>query len=262
MNPTPWPDRAPMPAGWRARGQNRQGFEEAESERDGTVLIHIPAGSFVMGGQVHRDESPRHEVALPPFSIAKTPVTNAQYRRFVAATGHAGVADWARCARDWGDACPVVNVSWHDARAYAAWAGMRLPTEAEWECAARGADGREYPWGMAWDASRCRGSVGGDLRSAERPAPVGSYPQGASPFGCLDMAGNVVEWCSSRYNPYPYRGDDGRELLDTPDGDRRVLRGGAWVYTNPDDFRCARRGWDVPEIGSCDGWGFRLARDA
>lgn len=118
------------------------------------------------------DEQPPHSVTLAPYWIGKVPVTNAQFRRFVSATGHRAAGDWSQYERKWGAQAPVVDVSWHDANAYCQWAGLRLPTEAEWEFAARGTDGRAYPWGNKRDASRCRNSVG---TSSEGATSVGSY---------------------------------------------------------------------------------------
>ena len=241
--------------GLRPLGPNAQGYVEAENQQDGTVLIRVAAGAFVIGSDHDPSERPPHEVRLAACWIAKAAVTNAQYRRFVQATGHQSAGEWERWAQRWGDGCPVVDVSWHDAMAYCQWAGLRLPTEAEWEHAARGSHGLRYPWGDAWDASRCRNSVGGGVGSAGQPAAVGSYPQGASPFGCLDMSGNVWEWCSSRYTPYPYSASDGREDLT---GDAlRSLRGGTWYLNHPDGFRAAIRIGTHP--GDSNG-GFRCAR--
>lgn len=208
--------------------------------KDGTVLIRIPGGTYTMGSDTGEDdEKPVHSVTLQPYAIGQCEVTNAQFRKFVSASGHATAGDWEGSARRWGDDAPVVKVSWHDANAYCTWAGLRLPTEAEWEVAARGPDGSTYPWGNTWDASKCRSSVGGREASADRPVAVGSYPQGASPFGCLDMAGNVWEWCSSKYVPYPYVASDGREGLH---GDvDRVLRGGSWCDNGAKRFRGAYR---------------------
>lgn len=248
-----------MPAGLRYLGKNEQGFDEAESEKDGTVLIRVPPGSFTMGSNIWYDEKPPHSVHLGCYWIAKTTVTNAQYRRFVKATRHKSAGDWECYACEWGEDCPVVCVSWNDAIVYCKWAGVRLPTEAEWEYAARGPAGLEYPWGAEWDASKCRNGVGGNRRSAKRPVAVGSYPQGASPFGCLDMSGNVWEWCSSLFQFYPYRADGGRERMDSRDHDLRVLRGGSWGDYGPDWFRGAYRVRVEPsDCGAVRG--FRVAR--
>jgi iron(II)-dependent oxidoreductase len=170
--------------------------------RDFDDLILIPAGPFLIGGDEVEDASPQHEVTLPAFKIGQYPVTNAQYRRFVEATGRKWRSDAGR--RPEKANCPAVEVTWHEARAYCEWLTglwrskgkvtadeiVRLPTEAEWEKAARGAGGRVYPWGDEWDETKCNTRETG-LRDT---SPVGIFPDGASPYGCLDMAGNVWEW--------------------------------------------------------------------
>jgi len=158
----------------------------------------------------------------------------AQYRQFCAATSRSmpSAPDWG-----WQENHPIVSVSWDDAAAFAAWAGLSLPTEEEWEKAARGTDGREYPWGNQWDAAKCCNSVG---QSAKRTTPVGQYPAGASPYGVQDMAGNVWEWCDSWYSV----------------NSSRVLRGGSWGGAYPDGFRASDRGGRDPTYRLC-GFGFR-----
>jgi iron(II)-dependent oxidoreductase len=184
------------------------------------------------------DEAPGHPVTLAAFAIDRTPVTNAEFAQFLNAIGPRDsggarfyddddedarihrAADGAWRADPGYESHPVVEVPWRGAREYCARAGKRLPTEAEWEKAARGTDGRRYPWGAALpDATRAR--YGAKYNAT---VPVGSYPKGASPWGALDMAGNVWQWTSSLYRPYPYRADDGREDPDSPDV--RATRGG------------------------------------
>ena len=193
-------------------------------------FVVVPAGEFMMGSDDGGDdERPAHKVFVPEFRIAVHPVTNAQYAEFVQAAGQKPPERWTDGVVPRGlDDHLVTDVNWDDAVAYCRWksdrTGLphRLPSEAEWEKAARGTDGRTWPWGNEFDARKCNTSEGG----ARGTTPVARYPEGRSPYGCYDMAGNVWEWTGSLYQPYPYRADDGRE--DPDSRERRGLRGGAW----------------------------------
>lgn len=228
---------------------------ETTNPKDGSLMLLIPAGPFQMGSRESESERPQTTINLPAYYIGKEPVTNAQFRQFVHQTHYDAAGDWEAYSDKWGPQAPVVNVSWADANAYCQWAGVRLPTEAEWEKAARGTDGRKYPWGNNWDSSRCRSSVGAP---AAGPGPEGAFPSGISPFGCLDMVGSVWQWCSSKYQPYPYSASDGRE---EPGGteDKRVMRGGSWYNVIPEVFRVTHRVASNPgDYGN--NIGFRVAR--
>ncbi|MBU1747558.1 MAG: SUMF1/EgtB/PvdO family nonheme iron enzyme [Chloroflexi bacterium] len=207
------------------------------------AFIFVPAGEFLMGDdQEYDDERPQHIVHLEAYYIARYLVTEAQYHRFVATTGHKAPEHWQSGHPPKGRAKhPVVNVTWEDAVAYCAWLTedmglpIRLPTEAEWEKAARGTAGHTYPWGDKFDKTKCNT----DASRLKGTTPVGRYsPAGDSPYGACDMAGNVREWTSSLYEDYPYQADDGREN-PIASGDR-VLRGGSF-YDRPDMARCAYR---------------------
>ena len=244
-------------------------------ERDLSALAKAYGGTR----ESYREESPQHTLTLRAFEMAQTPVTNALYATYVAATGARPPTHWrgAQPPAELRDH-PVVEVSWHDARAFCGWlsgaadappkpatqwlrsvvrrplsAAYRLPTEAEWELAARGSDGREFPWGDQWDAARANTGSGGPATTT----PVGAYPAGASPFGALDMCGNVWEWTSSLDALYPYEPRDGRKK-PRAEG-RRILRGGC--YANPHGYgRCACRFRMTPQVTNAF-LGFRLARD-
>jgi formylglycine-generating enzyme required for sulfatase activity len=199
-----------------------------------TEMVRVPAGVFLMGSDDGPDdERPRHKVEVGEFSIDRTPVTNAQFAAFLNKAGVKGPNGEHWYDVDDNDARihqrngkwvpdsqyenhPAVEVSWFGAGAYCQWAGKRLPNEAQWEKAARGTDGRKYPWGNEPpDRSRAHFSTG-----YNQTVPVGSFPKGASAYGLLDMAGNTWEWVSSAYLPYPYNAYDGREDLT-----RRLDRG-------------------------------------
>ncbi len=223
--------------------------------------ILIPAGSFLMGSQpgpgIPDYETPQHEVNLPDYYIGKYPVTNEQYAEFIRQTNHRPPkkVGWLgkRPSKNKLDH-PVVGVSWYDALAYCQWLSeqtgraYRLPTEAEWEKAARGTDGRIYPWGNEWDAGRCN-------CGHSKTMPVTAHPTGQSPYGCCDMVGNVWEWTGTLWGPdwqqsdfgYPYRPDDGREDLDGADqAIHRLFRGGDFD-DEPTELRCSARRWYAPD---------------
>jgi len=227
--------------------------ESAEAQSPALKMIEIPAGPFVMGsdsGPV--DERPAYTIILGTFAIDRLPVTNAQFAEFLNSAGLTGPRGEKLFDHDDPDARihrresrwiadngaerhPVVEASWDGASAYCAWRNARLPTEAEWEKAARGRDGRRFPWGNeAPDISRARFGAGW-----HDTAPVDAHPAGASPYGVLDMAGNAWEWVSSAYQPYPYRADDGREDL-TP-GPIRATRGGG-QDSSADEITTTQRG--------------------
>ncbi len=197
-------------------------------------------------------ESPQHKVFVDDFYIARFPVTNADYQSFVDSTGHQLHAQDDLLSRpyNWNlkthkfqkgqDDYPVVMVSWHDARKYCEWLGVRLPTEAEWEKAARGEDGRQWPWGNDWQPDNCN-CVGPSLALK----PIGRFsPAGDSPYGVADMAGNVWDWCSSLFRAYEYSPNDGREDPNAPG--MRIIRGGA-AGLLPLRARCAFRNGNEPD---------------
>ena len=218
-------------------------------------MVLIPAGEFEMGSNDGDDEEPVHTVHLDAFYIDIYEVTNAQYKKFVEATGHRepkgygfvdgevkdGFEPWKSPDFN-GDNQPVVCVSWHDAMAYAQWAGKRLPTEAEWEKAARGGlKGKRYPWGdnISHDDANYLGTGGRDTWA--KTAPVGSFPP--NNYGLYDMSGNVWEWCldeyqadfyskSPRTSTNPIAGESILYVIKnfTDVKSRRVLRGGSWYY--------------------------------
>jgi formylglycine-generating enzyme required for sulfatase activity len=261
-------------------------------------MVRVPAGAFTMGADAGQRAmvlsfgwseawspriqglvaaaSPPHTVHLDAFFIDRTEVTNDTYDAFRAATGQAPPA-WAFD----GPGRPVVGVSWYDAEAYCDWAGKRLPTEAEWEKAARGDDGRTYPWGNAWDGSRLRSAdalAGTELadfgawmdwrarridpfRPGSGPAPAGAHPDGASPYGALDMAGNVWEWTADWYSADTYTAKPRQNPKGPPTGTRRVLRGGGWDVPRGIAATWFREAFMASEEGRIV-TGFRCAKDA
>ena len=247
------------------------------------TMVEVSAGRFLMGSSnantyAYGDERPQHSLLLPTYWIGMTEVTNAQFRPFVEGDGYRNQAYWDDTGWQWReenkinrprcwdepnfnrDNQPVVCVSLYEALAYSRWlsaqTGMdfRLPSEAEWEKAARGTDGRIYPWGDTWEDVRANSNAGG----IGITMPVGEYPSGVSPYGAMDMAGNVWEWTRSIYTPYPYNPTDGREDEGNPAQKRFTLRGGAWNDL-PIALRTAYRRNLTPDYYNQD-VGFRLAR--
>lgn len=265
---------------------------------DGMVLI--PAGEFLMGsfddGISFDDERPQRKVFVSAYWIDRYEVTNAQYKQFIDATDHPAPIHLRPQLTLWfhntpfpgSEEHPVVNVNWNDALAYCKWRGRRLPSEAEWEKAARGIDSRRYPWGNEWDFSKANSAsywagrtiefkdrteweafwMAGEgarishergLKGEVLTMPVGSFPDGASPYGLLDMAGNVSEWVMDWYEPYSYL----NAPLSDPQGPNgqllKVVRGGSWLKPAR-SLRTTNRDYGYPSEPA-SGIGFRCAKD-
>ncbi|HOS44780.1 MAG TPA: SUMF1/EgtB/PvdO family nonheme iron enzyme, partial [Armatimonadota bacterium] len=245
---------------------------------DGAAMVWVPGGTFTMGsidGVGESDERPAHPVTVTGYWIYQYPVTVAQYRAFCMATGRtlpnfpsAYGYSWAD-KTGWNDPAmqqhPIVNITWHDAKAYADWAGVSLPTEAQWEYAARGPEGRNYPWGgfataidpyNGWDQTKCANWYNSGSQGIST-WPTGSFPAGASWCGAHDLAGNVWEWCADWWGSYsatPVTNPTGPAT-----GTYRVLRGGSWnydYYYDGGNCRGAYRYGSNPDNWG-DGIGFR-----
>lgn len=224
--------------------------------KDGMVMAFVPKGVFRMGSETgDPDEQPVRDIEMDAFWIDQNEVTYTMYARF--APARSGPQ-------------PVAGVSWEEAAAYCTWVGSRLPTEAEWEKAARSPDGRTYPWGnqipggdlvnfadlksrLSWEDTSVDDGYG-------NVAPVGSYPAGASQYGVLDMAGNVAEWVNDWYSESYYSSGPFSNPTGPAEGDFRALRGGSW-YSTADGIRSADRSWYIPEAGT-DYSGFRCAQSS
>ena len=256
--------------------------------KDGAEMVWVPGGTFTMGspaGVGYADEYPAHKVTLSGYWIYKYDVTVSQYRAFCAATGHKlpmwPFSDWQggpyfplideyswKGKNGWDDPAlqqhPIVDVNWDDAIAYADWAGVKLPSEAQWEYAARGPRGNNYPWGgtatkdykfNGWDATKCA-NYDNSGKVGKSTWPVGSFPAGVSWCGAQDMAGNVWQWCSDWYGAYAATAVT--DPAGPATGEYRVLRGGSWYGYSNDGYRSANRNnyGDYP-CGYYSGIGFR-----
>ncbi len=241
--------------GLRPLGRNPQGGEEFWREKDGAIVVRIPGGEFQMGSpeaEGDPSERPRHAVRVNVVLMDKTEVTWGQYKRFLAASGRPPPK-----SPIWGmpEDLPASSMTWNEARAFCDWAGGRLPTEAEWERAARGDDSRQFPWGKTFDPWRCNTRDGGP----HTPTAAGSYPDCVGPTGVLDLAGSVSEWCSDWYE----KGYDAESPTENPRGPEtgttRVVRGGNWMSPSAWVRGASRLGTDPTWPGPMQG--FRCVQD-
>ena len=250
------PAQPSLPGGLVSLGTNPEGAREYWRSKDGVSVVEIPGGEFLMGSAADEGEPPEHpqrRVFLSPYLIDKTETSWGQYRKFATATGRPLPETPV-----WGtpDDYPVTAVTWSEASEFCNWVGGRLPTEAEWEKAARGTDGRRYPWGDEWDPTRCNTRDGGP----HRPEGVGAFPGCVSPYGVLDMIGGVWEFCEDWFDEKYYEAGPTRDPRGPASGQLRVIRGGSWLESSQTARPALRRGTDPP-------WryvrhGFRCAQDA
>ncbi|MEK7304633.1 MAG: formylglycine-generating enzyme family protein [Nitrospirota bacterium] len=250
-----------------------QGLEKEVKGKDGAPMVLIPEGPFPMGvphgdRDGGRDEYPRHDVFVNNFYIDKFELTNGRYLEFVKATSHRIPQNPKNATRNlWqGDTItesladrPVVNVDWADAQAYCQWAGKRLPTEAEWEKAAKGTADRRFPWGNVEPTNKHL-NFNQQWIGEKTLMPVGSYELGKSPFGVYDMAGNVWEWVNDWYDAKYYEKSPAKNPTGPETGTKRVLRGSGWQNETP-TVRIFTRVDSDPTIRN-ESTGFRCAMDA
>lgn len=272
-----------MKTGWAAPGmESRQGmtpgqglgtprslsmpmyYDDSRIGGKPNPMVKVPAGKFLMGSDERlSDEGPRHTVNLKAFWIDKYEVTHLQYKRFIDATGRRSPDHFVNRTFPAGKSDhPIVFVSWHDAKAYCEWAGKRLPSDEEWEKAARGTDGRMFPWGNAFDIDRVNSPVRWTrLKRDGDTTPVGAFPDGVSPYGAYDMSGNVWEWTASWYRAYP-----GNTRASENYGEQyRTLKGGSWWDCS--FYKCGisapvfNRAFFNAKVKNAS-FGFRCAKDA
>jgi formylglycine-generating enzyme required for sulfatase activity len=241
-------------------------------------MVLVPEGEFTRGTEEYDWAKPEQRIYLDAFMIGTYPVTNREFKRFIDAGGYQQEASWTPEGWQWrveddillpelwydrqwnGDNFPVVGISWYEAAAYAAWLGKktgkayRLPTEAEWEKAARGTDGKIYPWGNEFNKNLCNSEESG----LDRTSPVGIFPGGKSSFGCFDMAGNVWEWCADWYDEEYYRESPLKNPKGPAAGSSRVFRGGGWIIIA--EFCASAIRSHAPPASRRGYLGFRLAR--
>jgi len=266
--PTPTlPSCTPYPASFLPADKQKAGQENINIE-----MVSIPAGEFIMGSNTGKDnEKPEHKVDLDSYSISKYEVTQSQYKQFIDATGYIvylyGEWDPVNKAN-----YPVTYINWEDAKAFCEWSGTRLPTEAEWEKAARGTDGRIYPWGnnepdcslLNYGGAYYIGTpplfkFDNNICNATGSTPVGTYPLGVSAYGVMDMAGNVSEWCNDLYDDYSYLiNASNKNPQGAAFGCSHSVRGGSWGSgTDLKYYRCSNRSNGMSSSGIV---GFRVAK--
>ena len=251
--------------------------KETEGQIPDDMIIHIPAGEFIMGTnseEANNDRKPTHTVYVDEYYIDKCEVTNAQYEEFILAGGYQHKTFWTEVGWDFIQKNqistplkygrnsvstepdqPVIGVSWYEANAYATWAGKRLPTEAEWEKAARGTDRRIYPWGNKMVFSKLK-----YFPHSAKLLTVGSFPAGASSYGVMDMAGSLWEWTADWYGATYYAQSPEKNPKGPDDGEYRVLRGGGWDSIRL-QLQCTYRYYDKENRRTYN-IGFRCAKDA
>ena len=239
------------------RQRSREKTASAQSH-DGLMAL-VPAGKFMMGSSMgDADEQPEHQVYVETFFMDTYQVTVGQYARFLDATSREAPPDWTIMNRSQHQKRPIVNVDWADADAYCTWAGKRLPTEAEREKAARGTDGRTYPWGNEHPTKFFANVSQENWNNHGALTPVGSFEGGKSPYGIYDMAGNVWEWVSDWYDPAYYKTSSSQNPTGPPRGESKVIRGGSWG-SGPEALRSAHREIHSPSFRGL-GTGFRCAK--
>ncbi len=227
--------------------------------KDGAPMMLVPRGEFTMGSNAGlADEQPVHRVTLDAFYMDKYEVTVGQYAKFLEATSSGAPPDWNMMNQPPHQTRPVVNMDWSDASIYCRWAGKRLPTEAEWEKAARGTDGRTYPWGND-PLDRLRANYGKETWDNHAAlVPVGTLENGKSPYGIYDLAGNVWEWVSDWYDKDYYEASPSQNPKGPERGATKVLRGGSW-YANLGYLRTTYR-FSLTSSGRDSDFGFRCAK--
>jgi formylglycine-generating enzyme required for sulfatase activity len=226
--------------------------------QDGAPMVLVPAGEFTMGSGEGDDEKPIHRVYLDAFYIDTYEVTVGQYAQFLERGRLEAPPDWPTMNQPPQQKRPVVNIDWTEASTYCGWAGKRLPTEAEWEKAARGTDGRMYPWGNGVP-NRRRANYGKlEWNNHTALVPVGSLEGGKSPYGTYDMAGNVWEWIGDWYGKNYYQISPNRNPKGPEHGEEKVVRGGDWFLT-PGRLRATNRD-GFPVTGRNLRGGFRCAK--
>jgi formylglycine-generating enzyme required for sulfatase activity len=234
---------------------------QKSAERDGAPLVLIPAGPFFMGSETgQNDERPVHRIDLDAFYIDKYEVTVSRYARFLHAQRPERPFLWNQAIQGLQGQKPVIGVDWYDAKEYCEWVARRLPTEAEWEKAARGDDQRTYPWGNDSPTSGHASAGRRKWMGYETLDVVGSHARGSSPYGVADLAGNVWEWIADKYDEAYYTATPERNPQGPRVGPLRVLRGGAW-NSDAAIIRSANRAAYIPSARRND-IGFRCAMNA